>query len=473
MIPWLRTIAVTFHPAMTLLVIVTILLLIAILICKTVTRSSLGRHTVLLVALLTVGFCPAMLILAHLLDPVALMPLPNLTLLDGSGSSASTQLLQKGTQSVLLGHSLIFDIVLGFYAVGTLIGVARLIRGLHMTNGVRRAAKPLSFGTLGSLQDRLVLAFGHTLPEILVSESVSVPVALGSGRPAVVFPSAFLAQFNDDQVLQMLIHECAHALRRDPLVALYQQVLASALWFHPLVHVANRLLNQAREEVCDNHVLQSASPTEYSRTLVSVAQSISPMPYGWFAPTLVQSDRYLENRVLGLLNPRRSRVTKLSYRRVATISLGFASVAFLLSCFAATPASQPRSANELSHSVRFTLGKTNIPTGDGISIDEVQGTSDTLTAGNLYQVKGTYKLASQDRATLAAFVTTSQELPGGSTPVMRTQKMTVSKGEGSFTLLFYMWQDGSPHVSFYPSSSGNSFAEVYFGSGASPSKSAQ
>jgi hypothetical protein len=48
---------------------------------------------------------------------------------------------------------------------------------------------------------------------------------------------------------------------------------------------------------------------------------------------------------------------------------------------------------------------------------------------------------------------------------MRTQKLTVDKGEGSFSLIFYMWAEGSPHVSFYPVPSGSSFAGIYFGTG--------
>ena len=29
--------------------------------------------------------------------------------------------------------------------------------------------------------------------------------------------------------------------------------LAAAFWFHPLIHLANRLLDRAREEICDNY----------------------------------------------------------------------------------------------------------------------------------------------------------------------------------------------------------------------------
>lgn len=121
--------------------------------------------------------------------------------------------------------------------------------------------------------------------------------------------------------------------------------------------------------------------------------------------------------------------------------------------------------------MHFKIGKTYVQSGDSITIDAVHGTSDTFVAGNLYQVDGRYKLVSRDKALLAAFVTAKS--PSSLTPDMQTQEMRVTKGEGHFSLLFYMWQDGAPHVSFYPYPSGSSFAGVYFGSGISDPRSAQ
>jgi MFS family permease len=88
----------------------------------------------------------------------------------------------------------------------------------------------------------------------------------------------------------------------------------------------------------------------------------------------------------------------------------------------------------------------NLQGGDSITIDAVRGTCDTLTVGNMYQVKATYRLASQEKALLAAFVTTSGPHSSTPTPNLRTQEMIVGKGEGHFTLLFYMWEDGTPAV---------------------------
>lgn len=130
---------------------------------------------------------------------------------------------------------------------------------------------------------------------------------------------------------------------------------------------------------------------------------------------------------------------------------------------AASP-STTRSGYDLSHSVHVELGATRRRDGDSITVDEVTGTSEKMSAGNTYVIKGTYKLASQERATLLASVTANQPKQGLGVPTQRTQAVLVDQGDGHFSLILYMAYDGNPHVSFYPSA-GESFANLYFGTG--------
>lgn len=96
---------------------------------------------------------------------------------------------------------------------------------------------------------------------------------------------------------------------------------------------------------------------------------------------------------------------------VATVTFG----CLTLPCAtAATP--QATAGYDLSHAVRFELGATRLRDGDSITIDEVRGTSEKITAGNSYVIKGTYKLASQKRATLLASVTANQPKQGLGVP---------------------------------------------------------
>lgn len=109
--------------------------------------------------------------------------------------------------------------------------------------------------------------------------------------------------------------------------------------------------------------------------------------------------------------------------------------------------------------VRFELGRTQFSSDDKITITEVRGTSDKITPGNIYCVKGTYTLASNNQGTISAFTSATREEDAyGRT--MSAQSASVSRGSGKFTVYLLMQCDGYPHVCLYGGK-----ADVYFGTG--------
>jgi len=151
-------------------------------------------------------------------------------------------------------------------------------------------------------------------------------------------------------------------------------------------------------------------------------------------------------------------MTPLSSRTATLIAARFIAGVLTLCCFAAAPG-QDAPAN-LSHLVK--PGAVYTQSGDQIIVDEVRGTSDRMSAGNTFEVTGRYKLVSHDEADLAINVMVSYDSPHSRHTALPQQKMKVAKGEGRFSLKFQMWDDGNPHVSFYPAHGGQSFASAYF-----------
>ncbi|MCL2648354.1 MAG: M56 family metallopeptidase [Phycisphaerales bacterium] len=114
--------------------------------------------------------------------------------------------------------------------------------------------------------------------------------------------------------------------------------------------------------------------------------------------------------------------------------------------------------------VSFKAEDSQFSAGDEIRITAIRGTSEKLGPGNTYLISGTYRLESQDRATLEVYVTSDATslIPNHHDPYDSRQTIWIDKGRGTFTVLLPFMSKGRPHVSFYPSNRGSSFGGVYF-----------
>ena len=103
-----------------------------------------------------------------------------------------------------------------------------------------------------------------------------------------------------------------------------QELLASALWYHPLVHLFNRMLNRVREEVCDNHAIAVVDRASYCEALLLLAVGRpAASPRG--ATSMWTRHWPLEDRVRGILDEQRPTSTKISrMARSATATLSAA-----------------------------------------------------------------------------------------------------------------------------------------------------
>ena len=437
---------------------VTVILIAGVIAQYSAFRSTATRHAVLLGTLLAVAALPFVTAAAHL----AKVPSPPIV---GKSAHALNTLFagplfaDPGTsQPIMTGvrspKASIPGIVAAVWLSGMLWCAVRIIFGLWAGFRKTRAAIPVA----ASCIPEALTQSGARLPQILVLDQVAVPMAVGYFRPVIVMPSTLLASLSSQQLSQVLVHEMAHVRRHDALVALFQETLKAVFWFHPLVHFLSRRLDEVREEICDNYVLQSVPAREYAETLLTIAELIPQPVSSWFAPALIQSGK-LEKRVAGLLHSRRCIMIHLTPKKIAAITLCFLSGVTILSSLAGAPVAAQDSSQGFSHVVRL-VPMTSTP--DRITIEEVRGPVDTIAPGNTYEVRGTYKLVTQDKAMLAAYVTTSSNNPHTPHPDIPNQRMIVEKGEGKFVLRFHMWHEGNPHVTFYPANGGNAWLSTYF-----------
>jgi beta-lactamase regulating signal transducer with metallopeptidase domain len=224
-------------------------------------------------------------------------------------------------------------LVVGFWIAGALFSLLGMVRSQLKINRILRAARPLGRDidteVIAEAEQKLN-AVGQL--RIATTGKVAGPVVVGLFAPWILIPVRYLETLSREELLQVLIHEGAHALRRDPLVALLQRLSTTLFWWHPLVYLVNRELTSAREEICDNFVLTCTEPEAYGATLlrlatISPAMAQIPLTIGIF-----DGHGKLANRIERLLDARRIIMTQVKFATGATVLIAFGLFSVMVAC---------------------------------------------------------------------------------------------------------------------------------------------
>ncbi len=184
------------------------------------------------------------------------------------------------------------------YAVVAAILLIRLLFGLRSVLRLKRVADAID-------------SFAGGIP--VLEADITIPLAIGFGKPVIVLPRGFAAAVTPNELHAVLAHEAEHLRRRDHWTMLLERLIATAFWPVVTVHLLNRALDRAREELCDNAVIRERDPASYAHTLLVVAQQVGVRNDSltqWATSVIGQGE--LERRVAGLLDRRRDRRTQIS-----------------------------------------------------------------------------------------------------------------------------------------------------------------
>ncbi len=198
-------------------------------------------------------------------------------------------------------------LILGIWALGALVLLAAFGRSF-LRLGQRLRGRPRIVGGTIHAQLRELAAEAGLGGGVRLSCSsrVPVPVALGIRRPEICVPPRALAGLTDEQQEGMLAHELAHLARRDPFWLVLRQVIACVLFFQPLNWVARRRLREISEMLSDEWaVARTGRPLSLAGCLAEVASWSVGTP-ALPVPGMADRPSSLGQRIRRLLDDTRS-----------------------------------------------------------------------------------------------------------------------------------------------------------------------
>ncbi|MGH1341804.1 MAG: M56 family metallopeptidase [Nannocystales bacterium] len=157
---------------------------------------------------------------------------------------------------------------------GWLLGVAlsSLRTGLELRGlqQLRATGLPLRnlHGRLHALAQRLGV---HRAVALVESPGVTAPIVIGWLRPMIMLPLGLATSMPEAWLDAILAHELAHLRRHDLLLRMLQRCVEILFFFHPVVWWIGRQLDTAREEACDDLVVDRLrDPLTYARALTEL-----------------------------------------------------------------------------------------------------------------------------------------------------------------------------------------------------------
>lgn len=215
------------------------------------------------------------------------------------------------------------------WGFGVLLMGGRLLWSVWHIQRLRQTTQPLPKPYAKAFAQRLKPHIGHRLA-IRMSDAITVPQVIGVWRPLILVPEALLAQLDEAEWEQVLLHEAAHIVRYDQWTLAGQRLMEVLIWFNPVLWWVSRRLALERELACDAWTVQASGQSKrYASSLTKLVEAI--MTAG--RPPLMSSALFdrptLEVRIAHLLrgavrDSQKMRRVRLSAGMVSLALLGFA-----------------------------------------------------------------------------------------------------------------------------------------------------
>jgi bla regulator protein BlaR1 len=226
------------------------------------------RYRLGVVALLALALCP-LLTSWHLSHAAANIP--------AIGPDTVAKAIQGGQALSFAGPASVpvLEAILPWMVLAWSCGVLFLcLRAWHQWRNVKALVKFAAVLPVWEFKaNEMAKRFGvRQSLRVLCSARIATPILIGWIRPVILLPMAVICNFPATQIELIFAHELAHLRRWDPLINLFQVVLETLHFYHPVVHWIGRDVRNEREICCDAIALAigGGSRREFAETLVEL-----------------------------------------------------------------------------------------------------------------------------------------------------------------------------------------------------------
>jgi uncharacterized protein YjbI with pentapeptide repeats/beta-lactamase regulating signal transducer with metallopeptidase domain len=241
----------------------------------------------------------------------------------GDGFSSRTDALREAADDLVAAADPVTSVwpgwryagsaLLGLWGVVAFTGLGRVAAGLVALRRIKRAAVALAPHDVRRLRRWRYRSRTGRPATIAVSRAVDVPIAAGLGPALILLPESVFEHENAADIDQIAMHEYAHLERHDDWTNLAERIIASLLWFNPIVHWMARQIALEREIACDDWVVaQTGRAHRYATCLWKLVESTSLPARPIVAPGAFRSPKQITVRIERLLDSRRNALPRLS-----------------------------------------------------------------------------------------------------------------------------------------------------------------